>query len=697
MTLSLLSPLALALGVLVGLPILAHLSRRRPTQRRAFGAMLLLRRIERRLRRRRRVTDPLLLLLRALAVLFVVLAATAPQVILPADPPEVGGSGRVVLLLDRSMSMGQVDGGATLLQQARGMALRRLDALPEGVRLGLVIFADDVQVVTSELTTDRERLRAALADVQPAYTGGDLRGALLEARRLLGGEVGEVVVFSDEAGPAMVPAAADEITRIAEAGSAVVPVPVSPATPRNLAVAQATYTDGVEGGQVVLRVVNYGPDATEAACEVLLPDGASIPIFVDLPPQGPAEARVTVPREAEGGVGRVRCDDADLPLDDAFYFHLPQVGASRVLVVDGDPGDTPIRSEVYFLERALAPWGTARGAVVPDVVAPVGLTELDPEVHRVVFLANVSDPRPFAARLREFVRKGGNVVLFMGDNVTPDRYNEALGGFLPSSLRRPRALADRAEDPIPFELPDVEHPLFEPFRRGGRAAFARAGAWRAMTLDPYQDGGDVHTLLRYQGGVPALVEREIGAGRVLLFTSTADLGWTNLPLEAVYMPLVQRTVSWLGGARSGADITLDARVGQRVQIELPEGITDAEVEGPDGQPVRSQREASNLLIHPARPGGYLVRSDAGLPLAQVAVNTDPAESDVRRTHTIQAVESEVRPELFQRRADLSGWLLGGGLLLLLASALLGARSRPSAAHAEPSVASEPDASPEEAA
>ena len=40
-----------------------------------------------------------------------------------------------------------------------------------------------------------------------------------------------------------------------------------------------------------------------------------------------------------------------------FHFHLPRIGASRVLVVDGDPGAASIDSEVYFLERALSPLG----------------------------------------------------------------------------------------------------------------------------------------------------------------------------------------------------------------------------------------------------------------------------------------------------------------------------------------------------
>ena len=90
MALSVLVPGALALGALVALPLLAHLARQSPRERRAFGAMLLLERVVKRLRRRRRVKDPLLLLLRALAVFAVVFAVAGPEWSYPGGVPKFG-------------------------------------------------------------------------------------------------------------------------------------------------------------------------------------------------------------------------------------------------------------------------------------------------------------------------------------------------------------------------------------------------------------------------------------------------------------------------------------------------------------------------------------------------------------------------------------------------------------------------------
>lgn len=677
MSLSLLAPLAAGLSVLVALPILAHLARQTPKEKVAFGAMLLLRRMVKRLRRRRRVRDRLLLLLRVLAVLLLALGAMGPELVVPGGVPEFGGSGRVVLVIDRSLSMGLTEGGESLLARARTQALDVLENLPPGASVGVVLFDDDAVAVTDGLTKEHERLRAAVRGLQSSDGGSDLAGALHEARRLLAGEPGEVLLFSDEAGPRTVADARAEVEALVELGSTILPQGIHADPPRNVSITRANYAPGVDGGTLTLRLANFGPDALEVACVVTLPDGQSIPIFADLPPSGEAEERVTIPSKALGGVGVAKCDDPDLPADDARSFHLPRVGASRVLVVDGDPGDTPTRSEVYFLERALAPWGGTRSGVSIDVVAPTGLASLDPEVHRIVFLANVADPRPFGPLLTEFVRKGGRLVVSAGGNVTAERYNAALGGILPAPFRKARSLADRDEAGVPLQLPAAgEHAVFAPFSRSGRAAFANVRSHRILTLDAYEDRPDeVTTLLRYEGGAPALVERSIGKGHVLVWTSTVDWGWSNLPLQSTFMPLVQGIVRYLGGESGAGALRVDGTVGRTVRIDLPDLAIEPDILGPDEEPVRSRIDGRQIVFTPDEPGAYAVKLPDAPPMAWVAVNTDPLESDVRRGTTVSAVEQELDPERFVLRHDLASPAYGGAFgLLVLASLLAAGRS-----------------------
>ncbi|HCH62321.1 MAG TPA: hypothetical protein DFR83_05920, partial [Deltaproteobacteria bacterium] len=105
MTPVLLAPLALFLTVLVVGPIVAHLTRRRPTQRIPYGAMMLLKRVIKVQRRRRQLFDPLVMLLRILAVLAVVMAVTRPELHYPGTLPDEAETGPVVVVIDDSLSM----------------------------------------------------------------------------------------------------------------------------------------------------------------------------------------------------------------------------------------------------------------------------------------------------------------------------------------------------------------------------------------------------------------------------------------------------------------------------------------------------------------------------------------------------------------------------------------------------------------
>ncbi len=689
---------ALVLGVLVLGPILAHLARRTPTERQPFGAMLLVQRLLRRTRRRRRLRDQLILLLRAGAVLLVVLAVARPELRLPDASLRVGSSGRLVVVLDNSLSMSLRQGspgapvGASLLSRAREQALALVDELPEGVALGAVVTAGSggqVVALSPVLTEDHELVSAGIQAVEPSFQATDLAGALRAARALLAGGPGEVVVFSDEAGEGPVRAAATELERLVAAGCRVVPRTLRSEQPSNLVVRAAEYGDGVEGGSIRVRLAGFGPDPVEAAVTVTLPDDGHMTAFVMVPPcidalaEQPgdvlpadcseAEVLFTVPPEVPGGVASVEVDDGVLAADDVFWFHLPRVGASRVLVVDGDPGPTPIRSEIYFLERALAPWGSLGSGIKPDITAPAGIHELDPERHRVVFLANVADPRPLADALSAFVRGGGGLVITAGENLTPERYNAALSQLLPAPLRRVRNLVDLdAEGGVPVVMPRVDDPsgLYAPFVRRGMPAFSEVHARRLLTFEPFEDSDEVHTLLALQNGLPFLVDRQVGPGRVVVLAGTADLAWGNLPLQSAFLPLVQRLVTWLGAGSGGSVARFSGVVGQALDIPLPAVGIEPLVADPEGRELLAEYKPGRVSFTPRLPGPYTLALPGAPPLAWVAVNTPPEESDVNRYADLAAVEAELDPQLLQRRVGLGAGALALALLLLLGQALI---------------------------
>ena len=52
-------------------------------------------------------------------------------------------------------------------------------------------------------------------------------------------------------------------------------------------------------------------------------------------------------------------------------------------------------------------------------------------------------------------------------------------------------------------------------------------------------------LMQFDNTEPALVERQVGDGSVILFASAMDLEWNNLPLQSLFLPFVHETLRHL--------------------------------------------------------------------------------------------------------------------------------------------------------
>lgn len=144
---------------------------------------------------RQRITDWPMLLLRLLALALLVFAFARPVL---KDQRVVGADNRtkaVVILLDRSMSMGYTGVWPRALDSARAV----IDRLEGKDRVALVAY-DDAAEVMQRLTDDRAAVRGSLGAVQPMRRGTCLAPALRTARQLLLDApfaAAEVIVISD--------------------------------------------------------------------------------------------------------------------------------------------------------------------------------------------------------------------------------------------------------------------------------------------------------------------------------------------------------------------------------------------------------------------------------------------------------------------------------------------------------------------
>ena len=159
---SFLAPLFfLALGALA-VPVLIHLTQRERKSVVEFPSLMFLRKIPYESVQRRRIRDVLLLMLRLAALMLIVAAFARPFLRGSALAAAPGGARDIVLLVDRSYSMGYGDTW-TRAQRAAEQALA--DTTPAD-RISVVLFADAAEVVVRS-APDRSRATAAVTAAQP--------------------------------------------------------------------------------------------------------------------------------------------------------------------------------------------------------------------------------------------------------------------------------------------------------------------------------------------------------------------------------------------------------------------------------------------------------------------------------------------------------------------------------------------------
>src|SRR5262245_36877425 len=145
MSLALLVPAFLAGLAAIIVPILVHLRHKERKEPVRFPSLMFLSRVPHRSTQRRRVTHPLLLLLRALALAGLVIAFARPFLRRDPDRPLGAGAKRaLIVVLDRSMSMGYQGSWA----RARDSVTAALGGLKPGDQAALIAFDDRAELIT---------------------------------------------------------------------------------------------------------------------------------------------------------------------------------------------------------------------------------------------------------------------------------------------------------------------------------------------------------------------------------------------------------------------------------------------------------------------------------------------------------------------------------------------------------------------
>lgn len=551
---------------LAAIPVVIHLLNRRRYRRVRWAAMEFLLSAMRRNRKRIRMESWLLLALRTLAVVLLVSIVARPR----TSGSLLGGMRtHHVICVDDSASMRQRVGPVALSDTAERRVLdlvARLAASSRGDSLSVMTTSrPQAPVLVRERIGERtrERVRDALLGGPRGDGVTDVAAVLAAAERLFKGDddavqgrlhwIGDMrrVDWITEEGE-LIPRIAAQLAALDSQRRRVFIDPLRAQSEENLGIERLRLVDRVAVAGVPLTfevtVRNYGRERSapvEIAFETA--GGGRTPrLAPSIAPGGTAVVRFerTFPRAGFHGVTALLSGDL-YPPDDRRSLAVEVAAASRVLLVDGDPGERPEDAETRLLALALAPGGVARSGIEVEVVPDHRLADVDLSDYDSVWLCNVRAPGArAAAALEDYVTGGGGLIVFLGEQTDMRSWNGTMWkegrGLLPAPLVDVEGDADRPE---PVHVSDRTHPAvsvatelieLECARLVQVARFVRLGELTRPARVVLRVGGPE--------GAPLLLTSHYGerGGDVVLFTTTADDRWINWQGAHTFLILVQQ-------------------------------------------------------------------------------------------------------------------------------------------------------------
>ena len=678
---SFLTPLFFAALAALGVPILIHMIQRQRTEVIEFPSLMFVRKIPFHSLRRQRVRHWLLLLLRCAALALLIAAFARPFFRAAVLAAVAGGSREVVILVDRSYSMGYLNRWERARDAARSVVR---DLAPDDQ--ATVIFFDSGAQSGARSTRDQASLLAAI-DGAELGAGTTRYGPALQLAQ---------GIFEDSDQPRLEAFLITDFQRVGvdSAANIVLPpgtvlTPVSVADEdetTNISVAGASvqrdFFSGRERAVVTARLANRSHETVEDLRVSLELNGRaleSLPVTVDANSSATLTFAPFTLEDTAMPIS-VRAEADALPHDNVFHFTVAPGDVVPVLVV-GSPGTADTN---LYLRRALAIGASPSFSVSVRSVDQV--TNDDVAAAAVVVLNDVGLPGgQVGAAITRFVEAGGGLWVVLGERI---RWPGDDLDLLPGTFDRP---ADRDGRGGALGFVDYSHPVFEVFStpRSGDLTAPRFYRYRPLDTRP-----ETAVLARFDNGAAAMVEHPVGAGRVLVWTSTIDSFWNDFALKSIYLPFVHKVVEYLAAYTSP---TPYLTAGQVLDLAQYHGAADLDVIGgnlvvrdPSEDRVRVGSDGRAGFIELAEQGFYEIRdTDAvdGAPVV-VAVNVDLSESNLERVDPQELVaaatgraagdrsvttQRELRPEDLERRQTLWWYLLIGALGFLASETVVSNR------------------------
>ena len=272
-----------------------------------------------------------------------------------------------------------------------------------------------------------------------------------------------------------------------------------------------------------------------------------------------------------------------------------------IRLVDGEPSTEPFGSEVDYLAAPLSIGVGDAEAWRVEVVEEDDFLSPRLEPADILILANVAAPtNDQATQLGRLVRGGMGLMIYTGAKLDVGLYNDLF--YRSGERLLPYPLKALAEGEIHgLFIEQVRPSSIEKLLELKSSALERVSVRQIMEVDDSAEDPKARVLARWNNAPrsPALIERVVGEGKVLLWTTTADRAGSDWPIEPSFVLAVREAIR--GTAR-------------------PTQLTNTVIAGDHPRRlIRSDQQVSNVLL--TSPG-----SGEPVPLRAVPNEANPKDN-----------------------------------------------------------------------
>jgi hypothetical protein len=616
---SFLNPFLLFGSVALAIPVLIHLVRREKSEIIPFSSLMFLLKVPKRSIRQQKMKNLLLMALRLLILALLVGAFARPYITQAAKPTPNANSNRgTVLMLDNSYSMQYGDN----FKKMKAEAQKRIDDLRASDRMAIVAFNDSATLL-SRPTSDKNTLKSVVDTLEPSFGGTRYYEAFTLADRVLGdfgGDQKQLIIISDFQRNGW-----NRSSRESILGTDVKTETVNLGVKNfnnigidSVIVEQPTSFNRTYNGRVIARIHNYSKDKPVV-----------VPVIVTLDDKEVGRNQVTISANSTAlaeftgfdlrlgflkGLVKVDADDP-LKVDNEFRFALERREKLNVLVVD----DGKAKQSLYLKQAYTA------SAELPFEVTNVTASAITPEElakHEVVIINDVPRlPDKVRDKMDDLRKTGQGQLVILGENSEIGWWG-SYAKLPVKPLQRIFVAHDRGRPFVALTTYDRNHPIFKTFEKSTRVALNSAQFSVYMNVEA-KPGAVV--LAKYEDGAPAIVESGKEDHGMLVFDSTVDTKWNDLPLKTSFLPLFEEMIYYLSRYNENKGWY---QLGEGIPITAGVENASAAVIDPKGerQALGNINAGEAKFFTPVIPGFHEIR--VGPDTRMIAVNPPSSEGNL---------------------------------------------------------------------